>query len=246
MEKFELVMMKISKVFGLVLMSVTLALICVFLLILLVGFGAKFFARSTPSVSFDRSHFVESPREQAVSDVNRMSGNERMNFLAESGAKRLAPMYEARVDDYMEREKENLFKDAETRADDMAKYKKTKTDNFVDNTRRVFYGFIGELPRKYEEPYIDDVVDYIKDAEKAGIETLTEQKTPVASLYNSKVLKKFNEEFRLQMREIDGRSSGGFFLMSMAGYGTVMGLIFTFLMLSVMFAIIRIEKKMKG
>ncbi len=245
MEKFEQIMMKISKVFGLILMSFTLLLIAVSLVVFLLGVGGKFFERTVPSVSFDKADFSESPKVIAAG-IEGMTGHERMKFFAERGARNLAPMYESRLDAYMEREKENLFKNEETRAEDMTKYKKTRTDAFVENTWRLFYGYISNLSRKYEEPYVEGAVSYIKAAENSGFEALTNNKVPVNSLYNSRVLKKYNEIFAQQMREIEGRSSGGSFFMSMAGYGTAMGLIFTFLMLSVMFAIIRIEKKMKG
>lgn len=245
MERFELFMMKISRVFSLSAMTIIFLVICIVLIFMFFGYGSQLLKPSVPDVSFSKSYFTESPTP-AKADIATMTGEERMNFLASKGAKALRPAYEKRLAEYMDREKSKLFTNEETAAADMEKYKKDKSDAFEENTKRVFYYSINNLPKKYEEPYISQAVEFILDADKSGTEAFTDNNIPISTLAGSKVLRKFDELFRAQMRQIESdQGSGGSTLISTIGLAILMSLIFIFLMFSIMLAIIRIEKKLK-
>lgn len=245
MERFEQFMMKASRVFSLIAMSFLFLIIAIVIIVMVLGYASEFLKPSIPNVDFDKSQFTET-KAARPSNIDTMTGEERMNFLASNAAKALRPKYEQRLTEYMEKEKEKLFTNEETRATDMEKYKKDKADMFEENSKRVFYYSIANLQKKYEKPYIDQAVEYILEADEASIEVFTDNKVPVTTLANSKVLRKFNELFLAQIRQIESnQSSSGSTLISTIGLIVLFGLIFTFLMFSIMLAIIRIEKKVK-
>jgi hypothetical protein len=245
MNKFEELMLKISKVFGLVLMSVTLFCIVIITAVLLFNYGAKIFEKKTPSVSFNKYDFIEASQLPA----NEAAPESKTKSMAKDAVNELKPLYEKKVDAYIQEKSADLFPKEETRDEKQKEYKNDRMTAFEKTNMEVFDNMIQEFQEKYQKSYIKGLVKYFKEADKEGIEVFTQNKAPITSLGYSRVLYKFNQEFNRELREIKSRdeSDSGWqgMIAKSAIYISLFSFITIFLFISVMFAIVRIENKMK-
>jgi hypothetical protein len=245
MEKFEEIMLKISKIFGLVLLSFTLLLIGTLIIVQIIMSGAKLFEKKTPKVTFKKYDFVEASRQPG----DEARPESKTAFMAKDAVAELKPLYEKKVDAYLQEKSEELFKNANTREEKKANYRNDRLSSFETGSQNSLNNVIQDLEEKFQKPYVNGLVKYMKEADNEGIEAFTQNKVPIASIGYSKVFYKYNQEFSRQMREIKARdhSDSGVqgLLEKSAVYIVLFFLISIFLMVSVMFAIIRIEDKIK-
>ena len=116
MDRFEELMLKISRVFGIALMSVTLLVITVIVLGLLVNFASGLLRQTTPKVKFYKSDYIEKAEEAALESGDKRP-EEKYVILARDAVDSLMPMFTRRLDAYISSEGEKLFPDEETRAE---------------------------------------------------------------------------------------------------------------------------------
>ncbi|HOT43840.1 MAG TPA: hypothetical protein PLM53_05255 [Spirochaetota bacterium] len=245
MNKFEEIMLKISKIFGLALLSCTLLLIVTLIIVQIVMSGAKLLEKKTPKVTFQKYDFVEASRQT----VDEARPERKTAIMVKDAVAEMKPLYEKKVDAYLQEKSEELFKNANTREEKKASYRNDKVASFETGSQNSLNNVIQDLEEKFRKPYVAGLVKYVKEADNEGIEAFTQNKVPVASIAYSKVFYKYNQEFSRQMREIKAReqSDSGIqgLLEKSAVYIMLFFLISIFLMVSVMFAIIRIEDKIK-
>ncbi len=250
MKKFEELLLKISRFFGLILMSLVLLLITILFIVVIVNKGSMLFEKSTPDVRFYKSDFIESGKEKDLSR-NQIRPESEVRIIARSGAERLKPKFEEKLNAYIEKEKENLFRNSETQEKEISDFRENRIKGFVDNTESYI---VNVLLYNYKEDlhkaYVYGLVDYINEADEQGVEVFTQNGTPVSTIAYSRVVNKYNQEFNSQKNEINQRSEESTGVANMIGnaalYGSILFFITIFLFISIMIAILRIENKMKG
>ncbi|MBN2077458.1 MAG: hypothetical protein JW838_00735 [Spirochaetes bacterium] len=247
MDRFEELMLKISRVFGIVLMSVTLLVITVIVLGLLVNFASGLLKQTTPKVKFYKSDYIEETEEAALESGDKRP-EEKYVLLARDAVDSLMPMFTKRLDAYISSEGENLFPDDETRAEKKKAFKEEKEKAFETNTLNLLRSAISEYQEDFQKPYAKGLVKYLEEADSSGIEVFTRDGAPALWLAYNRAYAKYTAEFNRQAWRIrnEDKEAGVADMVAKAGvYGALFFVISIFLFISMMFAIMRIEKKMK-
>ncbi len=244
MQNIEDLLMKLSRLFGTLLMGLTLLLISIFLLVLVSRTVGSCFQKKHPDVTFYLSDFksaAEMPR--GVEPVKKPLSREAK--LAERFVeKELLPGYRKAVDAYLAKEKaaEDPAKVAEAR--------KLAVEAFTAGSRASMERTLQGIDEKQQDAYVDGLADYIESAGKAGLEVLTVRGIPLSSFAQSGLWTKFHRDFNEQLAEIKKKQGDSDSMTALAGsaaiYAALFMLVLCFLLLGVLFSIMRIEQKMGG
>lgn len=245
MNKIEELLLKISRIFGVFVLGITFLIILFLTVVLISDSLGKLTAQKYPEVKFYQSDFVE---EKTKLPDNHVRPDKPEVKYAKLIVKNITGPYKAKLNSYIAKNEENLFPYEATRDEQKKKYEDNRIDVFTAKSQKSIEYILGSrIPEKFYSEYYDSLFKYFKEAEDASIEIYTSNGIPVSNIYSSPVFSKFNQEFINQVSKLEkGSKSGGLtdILENAAVYAALFFLITIFLMVSVMFAIIRIEKKM--
>lgn len=248
MEKFEEILLRVSRVFGAIVLTLTLVGILVITVSLVKEWAVKITEQTVPDVKFYKSDFVKEP-DVLPGAVARPEPRPQIYAKKVSGA--IKASFEKNLDTYISKNDDKLFDPGDKKEERKADYKKSKMEGFIANTEKTVSYILGESYKEnIYDLYVSGLLDYFKKAETAGLDIYSADGYPVSGIYYSAVFQRYNDEFNKQYRSLQdkGENKGGYeALISKASTAAaVFFLIMIFLFVSVMFAIIRIEKKMKS
>jgi len=127
-------------------------------------------------------------------------------------------------------------------------FKEEKEKAFKTNTLNLICNAISDYQVDFQKPYAKGLVKYLEEADSSGIEVFTHDGVPAQWLAYNRAYAKYNAEFNRQMWSIrnENKETSVADMVAKAGvYAALFFVISIFLFISMMFAIMRIEKKMK-
>lgn len=155
----------------------------------------------------------------------------------------LAKRYEKVLSAYIARERA---------ADDTTKkaeYHASAKKSFEEASTRAMVRTLEGTAEDQRKAYVRGLEDYLDSAEKAGLETVSYNQTPMGDFASSPLWSVYHREFDRELTRIKSKAKDGSDMMGLAAkagiYAALFMLIFCFLLLGVLFSIMRIEKKMQ-
>lgn len=248
MNTIEEILMKISRLFGVIVLTFTLLVLTVLTLSIVVDSISKAMEKTVPDVKFYMSDFVADKDEELPS--NQIRPESLDSVFAKNAVESMKPSYTKALNSYLSENEERLFRNEETREEQKANFIETHLARFTTNSERsisyILRQFYDEEVYSY---YVQGLINYLETAENADLNVYSAANGyPYNNITNSKVFSKYNDEFASQMRTIKSKQDKGGWesmLSSFSIYAAIFFLINIFILVSVMFAIVRIEKKMK-
>lgn len=243
MEKFESLVLKISRGFGLLLMVGVLVTVTA-LLALQFGTAAKsLFEKSYPEVKFVKADFVKSAEPEA----NAASSPRREDEIASEVAAAFMPVFENDLGEYLTKNETTLFPDAVTRAEKKAAYAAEKKKAFADAAQKYVKSWLLDFPEKYWPDFAKKSIKYVLAAAEAQIRPFLVEnqivETPKQSLVFMNFARKYNAEFK-ELKKYDSRDNGNTMEKAIS-YAGLFFLVFVALLGGMMLAVMRIEAKFK-
>ncbi|MCB1139029.1 MAG: hypothetical protein KDK23_09750 [Leptospiraceae bacterium] len=244
MEKIESTLMQIARVIGVVMMSIVLVVIVIMGVAKFFSAIGDLFARDTPDVEFYKSDFVPA---QEVGSLD-----ETQTRPPEPGQKDLDAFFETLLEEYGKVVGKYAMDNEGGDVDRMV-------GNFEQLSRNHF-AYSGDFSLSSDDEasekrqaFLEGYLEYLEEAKESGIPILTQKNwegknVPVASLPQSQSYKVYSSEFRRQMKEIKGKEGAddlSGMLNSALYYMAIFGGVVTFLMIALMFSILRIENHLK-
>lgn len=236
--------MQIARILGVIMMSIVLVVIVILGFAKVVSGLADLFARDTPDVEFYKSDFVPEEERAALDQDSKRPPEPGEEDLDEFFAA-LMKHYGSAVSSYAA-ENENV---------DSSRMK----ENF-ERLSRAHFAYSGDFSLSSDEEaterreaFLEGYLGYLEEAKENGIPLFTQKnwegkRVPVGAIGQAQSYKVFSAEFKRQMRQIEKREDGDD-LSSMLGsalyYMAIFGGVVTFLMIALMFSILRIENHLK-
>lgn len=241
MDKLEDFLMRVARIFGLVVMAITLSFAGIFVIVIAYRGTVAMFRQTHPKVEFYPADF----KTQSVpTDSIELAADDTDGQMSAMVLEEIMPAYKTETEKYLNKKADDLGlkeqADRQKALEDRVKAFRTSSDASLRQT----FGLIRADEKKN---FANGLADYMEDAQKGGIEPYSDGGAPISNIYYSAAFQKFVQKFNAQLVNLrkDDDDSVTAMLGRAATYLGLVGCIMVFLLQALMFAILRIEKKMK-
>lgn len=242
MDRIEDMLMRVARIFGLAVMGLTLALAGIFVLVISYRAAASVFQQRHPEVKFYSGDF-QNPNVQGA--TIEIPADDIDAHLSSTVLEEIVPAYRAFTESYINMKAEGLgLKDQADRQkalEDRVKAFRTSSDAALKQT-------LAAVEADEKKNFANGLVDYLEDAKQSGVEPYSDGATPIANIYYSAAFQKYFQKFNAQLAILKKQEEESVASIVARGsmYLGLAGCVLVFLLQAMMFAILRIEKKMKG
>lgn len=242
MDEIEDLLMRVARIFGLAVMGLTLASGGTSVLVISYRSVASVFQQKHPEVKFYSGDFQNPNVQGATVEIPADDIDAR---LSSTVLEEIVPAYRALTESYINKKAEDLGlkeqADRQKALEDRVKAFRTSSDAALKQT-------LSTVEADEKKNFANGLVEYMEDAKQNGVEPYSDGTTPVANIYYSAAFQKYFQKFNAQLailKKKDGDSVSSMIDRAIPYLGLV-GCVMVFLLQAMMFAIFRIEKKMKG